>query len=101
MGGVLVDTGRRGRTEKRVRILPDFKGRGLGRLLIQAIEARASGLGAHSIFADTTVQQVGAQRLYISAGYHCLKIMSRGIYRAPISKAHRGSDLSRSATRPA
>jgi GNAT superfamily N-acetyltransferase len=72
MGGVLVDA--RGVAElKRVRVLPGFQGRGLGRLLIQAIEARASALGAHSVFADTTVQQIGAQRLYEAAGYQFLE----------------------------
>lgn len=43
--------------------------RGCGRALLNALEERASQLGARTLVLDTTVQQLPAQRLYESAGF--------------------------------
>lgn len=68
MGGVLVD-GADLCEIKRLRVTPALQGRGLARALLTALEARARNLGAKAIFADTTVQQVSAQKLYLTMGY--------------------------------
>ncbi len=72
MGGVLVG-GSSTAEVKRIRVLPVFQGRGYARILLSTLEARAAGLGAEAIFADTTVQQVKAQGLYRSMGYELVE----------------------------
>ncbi|WP_027545521.1 GNAT family N-acetyltransferase [Bradyrhizobium sp. WSM2254] len=54
---------------KRMRVDPALQGRGLGRRILGALEARAVVLEFRSIVLDTTTIQVGAQRLYESSGY--------------------------------
>jgi GNAT superfamily N-acetyltransferase len=45
------------------------RGRGLSRLLLDAIEQRARLLGAHRLVLETGVRQTEAVGLYRSAGY--------------------------------
>ncbi|MQW90681.1 GNAT family N-acetyltransferase [Sinorhizobium saheli] len=54
---------------KRVRVDPAFQRRGLGRRILSELESRAVALGFKWIKLDTTMIQVGAQRLYETAGY--------------------------------
>ena len=54
---------------KRMRVDPAFQRRGLGRRLLRELESRAVALGFKWIKLDTTKIQVGAQRVYETAGY--------------------------------
>jgi GNAT superfamily N-acetyltransferase len=54
---------------RRMRVHPDFQRQGLGRLILEALEERATGLGFRTVCLDTTEDQVAAQRLYEAAGY--------------------------------
>ncbi|WP_375781065.1 GNAT family N-acetyltransferase [Bradyrhizobium sp. ma5] len=54
---------------KRMRVHPSFQRRGLGTRILRELEARAVALEFKWIVLDTTMIQVGAQRLYESAGY--------------------------------
>ena len=54
---------------KRMRVYPDFQRRGLGLLVLRALEARATELGYVTLHLSTTVQQIAARRLYARSGY--------------------------------
>jgi GNAT superfamily N-acetyltransferase len=54
---------------KRVGVDPDYQGRGIGRALLAAMEARAAELGFNTIVLDTTEKQLVAQHLYRNHGY--------------------------------
>ncbi|MGY0571699.1 GNAT family N-acetyltransferase [Bradyrhizobium sp. RDM12] len=54
---------------KRMRVDPILQRRGLGRTVLRELESRAVALGFKWIMLDTTTIQIGAQRLYESAGY--------------------------------
>ncbi|WP_083354793.1 GNAT family N-acetyltransferase [Mesorhizobium sp. LCM 4577] len=54
---------------KRIRVDPAFQRRGLGRRIVSELESRAVALGFKCIVLETTTIQVGAQRLYETAGY--------------------------------
>ncbi len=54
---------------KRMRVRPDHQRRGLGRLILEELEARARALGVRELRLDTTEEQIAARRLYESAGY--------------------------------
>jgi ribosomal protein S18 acetylase RimI-like enzyme len=54
---------------RRMRVHPDFQCRGLGRRILEELEARAKALGCRVIRLDTTDEQIAARRLYESAGY--------------------------------
>jgi ribosomal protein S18 acetylase RimI-like enzyme len=67
--GALKRTGE-GRAEiKRMRVLPQYQGRGYGQRLLQALETRARALGYRLLHLDTSVLQVAAQRLYLKNGF--------------------------------
>lgn len=68
MGGLLPHSTKRGEL-KRMRVHPDFQGRGLGRRILEALEQRARDLGLRELCLDTTEEQQAARRLYESAGY--------------------------------
>ncbi|MDE5446248.1 GNAT family N-acetyltransferase [Bradyrhizobium hipponense] len=64
---------------KRMRVDPVFQRRGLGRRVLRELESRAVALGFKWIVLDTTTIQVGAQRLYETAGYvRCREGMLHG-----------------------
>ncbi|AMA61593.1 hypothetical protein BCCGELA001_30935 [Bradyrhizobium sp. CCGE-LA001] len=54
---------------KRMRVHPAFRRQGFGRRLLHELELRAVTLGFKWVALDTTMIQVGAQKLYETAGY--------------------------------
>src|SRR5438034_4435986 len=54
---------------KRMRVHPDFQGRGFGQLILNALETRALELGYITLHLDTSTVQVVAQHLYRKNGY--------------------------------
>ena len=54
---------------KRMYVVPDARGRGLGRALLEALEELARDLGYAVARLDTGAKQPGAQRMYERAGY--------------------------------
>jgi GNAT superfamily N-acetyltransferase len=54
---------------KRMYVVPDARGRGLGRTLLEALEGAARRMGYAIARLDTGAQQPGAQRMYERAGY--------------------------------
>ena len=54
---------------KRMYVVPDARGRGLGRALLDALEDLARDLGYALARLDTGARQPGAQRMYERAGY--------------------------------
>lgn len=54
---------------KRMYVVPAWRGRGLARLLLAALEAEAVVLGLDRVRLDTGPKQPGARRLYLGAGY--------------------------------
>jgi GNAT superfamily N-acetyltransferase len=58
---------------KRMYVVPEARGRGLGRVLLEALEAQARRLGYRVARLDTGPQQPGAQRMYETAGYRAIQ----------------------------
>jgi GNAT superfamily N-acetyltransferase len=54
---------------KRMYVLPESRGAGLGRLLLEALEREARRLGYTGIVLETGDKQPEALGLYVSAGY--------------------------------
>lgn len=54
---------------KRMRVHPDYQGRGYGQLILDELEARACTLGYQVLHLDTSILQIPAQRLYEKNGY--------------------------------
>jgi len=54
---------------KRMYVVPEARGRGLGRALLEALEDEARRLGYRIARLDTGAQQPEAQRMYERAGY--------------------------------
>ena len=54
---------------KRMYVLPESRGRGLGRQLLEALEAEALRLGYRGIVLETGNRQPEALGLYLSVGY--------------------------------
>ena len=63
---------------KRMYVLPEARGRGLGRRLLEELEAEARRLGYAGIVLETGDRQPEAVGLYESAGYE--RIPCYGIY---------------------
>jgi GNAT superfamily N-acetyltransferase len=63
---------------KRMYVVPEARGRGLGRLLLVELEAEARRLGYAGIVLETGDRQPEALGLYVSAGYE--RIPCYGIY---------------------
>ena len=63
---------------KRMYVVPEARGRGLGRLLLVELEAEARRLGYTGIVLETGDRQPEALGLYASAGYE--RIPCYGIY---------------------
>jgi GNAT superfamily N-acetyltransferase len=57
---------------KRMYVVPEARGRGLGRLLLEALEDEARRLGYAIARLDTGAKQPGAQRMYERAGYRSI-----------------------------
>jgi putative acetyltransferase len=54
---------------KRMFVLPDFRGRGVARRILEALESRARALQHDSVCLETGIGQPEAIGLYKSAGY--------------------------------
>lgn len=54
---------------KRMRVAPEYQGRGYGQLILEELEARAHALGYQILHLDTSILQIPAQRLYEKNGY--------------------------------
>ena len=54
---------------KRMRVHPDYQGRGYGQIILTELEARAGDLGYRTLHLDTSVVQIPAQKLYEKNGY--------------------------------
>jgi ribosomal protein S18 acetylase RimI-like enzyme len=67
--GALRRTTATGAEIKRMRVHPDYQGRGYGRRVLAALEARALALGYTTLHLDTSTAQVVARRLYERAGF--------------------------------
>jgi len=58
---------------KRMYVVPAARGRGLGRVLLEALEDEARRLGYRVARLDTGPEQPGAQRMYERAGYAAIE----------------------------
>jgi GNAT superfamily N-acetyltransferase len=54
---------------KRMRVLPEFQGRGYGRAILAALEQFAVAAGMTTLILETGAVLVGAQQLYLSNGW--------------------------------
>jgi len=59
---------------KRLVTLPDYRGRGLSKTLIRAVETEAAARGAHRLILQTGDRQPEAVRLYEHLGYRAIPI---------------------------
>ena len=57
---------------KRMYVVPESRGRGLGRVLLEALEDEARRLGYTGIVLETGKDQAEALGLYVSAGYQAI-----------------------------
>ncbi len=55
---------------KRMRVHPDYQGRGFGQIVLSELEARARVMGYKTLHLDTGIMQIAAQKLYEKNGYH-------------------------------
>lgn len=74
-GGVFVAMGAFRRTGperaeiKRMRVHPDYQGRGFGQIILSELEARARVMGYKTMHLNTSVVQMPARKLYERNGY--------------------------------
>lgn len=54
---------------KRMRVYPEYQGRGYGQMILTELEARARAMGYKTLHLDTSIVQVVAQKLYEKNGY--------------------------------
>lgn len=54
---------------KRMRVYPEYQGRGYGQLILDELEARARALGYRTLHLDTSILQLPAQKLYEKNGF--------------------------------
>ncbi len=58
---------------KRMRVHPDYQGKGFGQMILAALEQRAKEMGFKKLTLTTTIKQPIAQRLYLKNNYKELK----------------------------
>ncbi len=68
--GALKRTGPEQAEIKRMRVHPDYQGRGYGQLILDALEARARALGYRTLHLDTSIVQIPAKKLYEKNGFY-------------------------------
>lgn len=68
MGGVRLSEGGSA-TIRRMRVLPELQGRGVGRELLRRLEEHARAAGARTLLLDTLPREGAALQLYRSSGY--------------------------------
>ena len=54
---------------KRMRVVPEYQGRGIGQMILSELEVRARDMGYTTLHLDTSVLQIAAQKLYEKNGY--------------------------------
>ncbi|MGV8978976.1 MAG: GNAT family N-acetyltransferase [Cellulomonas sp.] len=84
---------------KRLYVLPAYRGRGLSRVVMTDLEARARALGFGRLVLETGVQQPEAIGLYLTSGYH--PIENFGEYAAEVDSRCFAKDLHATPRRPA
>jgi GNAT superfamily N-acetyltransferase len=68
---------------KRMRVSPEYQGRGYGQLILEELEARARALGYQILHLDTSILQIPAQKLYEKNGF---REVGRDTYQQEIGK---------------
>ncbi len=68
MGGLHRTTSERAEI-KRMRVHPDYQGRGFGQMILDELETRARALSYKTLHLDTSILQVPAQKLYEKNGF--------------------------------
>lgn len=58
---------------KRMRVDPEFQRKGLGQIILNALEKRARELGYKNLQLDTTMKQVAAQKFYEKNGFQIIR----------------------------
>jgi putative acetyltransferase len=77
---------------KRMYVSPTVRGRGLGRLLLGALEAEARALGVRRLVLETGIRQAAALALYRATGYRPIPLY--GEYRqSPETSVCLGKDV--------
>ena len=77
---------------KRMYVVPEFRGRGIGRAILRALEEEARRLGARRLVLETGIRQSRAIGLYRDEGFE--DIPPYGTYLAPAEAAHLATGLS-------
>jgi ribosomal protein S18 acetylase RimI-like enzyme len=54
---------------KRMRVCPSMQGKGVGKIMYEALEERAKQMGFKKLHLEANVQQYAAQKLYKSEGF--------------------------------
>jgi GNAT superfamily N-acetyltransferase len=57
---------------KRMFVHSEFRGKGIGRALVEAVVAEARAIGYTMMRLDTSARQMEAQRLYLGMGFHII-----------------------------
>jgi ribosomal protein S18 acetylase RimI-like enzyme len=81
--GALKRTGPERAEIKRMRVYPEYQGRGYGQRMLEELEARARTLGYQTLHLDTSVLQIAAQGLYEKNGF---REVGRDKYRQEVGK---------------
>ena len=76
---------------KRMYVVPEFRGRGLSRVVLAHLESLARELGARRVLLETGPQQPEAIRLYETAGYE--RVDGFGHYRCEPDSVSFGKTL--------
>jgi GNAT superfamily N-acetyltransferase len=76
---------------KRMFVLREWRGRGLSRIVLAALEEQGRRLGARRVVLETGPRQPEAIRLYETAGYS--RIPGYGFYACTPESVHFGKDL--------
>jgi putative acetyltransferase len=77
---------------KRMYVVPELRGRGLGHLLVEALEARARELGARRLVLETGIRQEVAIALYRAMGYRPIPLFGEYVS-SPETSICLGKDL--------
>jgi len=81
--GALKRTGPQRAEIKRMRVSPQYQGRGYGQRILEELEARARALGYQILHLDTSLLQIPAQKLYEKNGF---RAVGRDIYQQEVGK---------------
>jgi GNAT superfamily N-acetyltransferase len=68
---------------KRMRVSPEYQGRGYGQCILDELEARARALGYQILHLDTSLFQIPAQKLYEKNGF---REVGRDIYQQEVGR---------------